>query len=389
MASWEESTTIARRLHALDPESADVRRDLAVVLERVGNARLGDGAVEPALAAYRESLALFRLLAAQDPEDAEAQRVVAAGLQRVGDALSAAGSRDAAEAAYAEGVDILRALPGPMPGEGMVALDLAIGLERLGDLRRDRDREAAAAAYSEAVEIRRLQAATVPDDASRQAAFAASLEKLGYVQAMSGDGPAAIATMEDIVAARRRLVELQPASIDAAWQLGEDLLRLGNLHLAIDAPLAALAVWQENLAVRERMANAAPDDAVRRRLAGAYANVAFGQLFAGDFAAAETAARQALELAPGEIAFATNLAHALMLQGEIEAANRLYRDHRGSDLGGRRWEDLVLDDFDRLRQSGVAHPHMAEIEALYHQPNDAMAISENDAKSAPAGPEPD
>ncbi len=183
---------------------------------------------------------------------------------------------------------------------------------------------------------------------------------------MAGDGDAAIATMTDIVAARRRIVALLPEAPDAQWQLGDELERLGNLYMAIGNPPAALAAWQENLAVRDGLAQAMPDAAdARRKLAGAYANVAFAQLFAGDYAAAETATRQALELAPGETVFETNLAHALLLRGETEAADRIYLANRGLDLGGRRWEDVILADFEALRRNGVSHPHMAEIEQIF------------------------
>ena len=136
--------------------------------------------------------------------------------------------------------------------------------------------------------------------------------------------------------------------------------------MAVGNPAAALGAWQDNLAVRRQLADATPDDAdIRRQLAGAYAHVAFAELFTGAYAASETASRKALDLVPGETDFETNLAHALMLQGQVEAADRFYLGNRGIDVGGRRWEDVVLADFDALRRQDVSHPHIAEIERIY------------------------
>src|SRR5690606_8658494 len=146
------------------------------------------------------------------------------------------------------------------------------------------------------------------------------LEKVGFLQARGGDGIAAAASMTEILATRRRIVDLVPDDEAARWQLGDDLERMGNLQMALDEPAAALAAWRENLEIRRVLAEARLGDADRqRRLAGAHANVAFAQLFMRDFAAAETESGRALALFPGEAAFETNLAHALMLRGEIEA----------------------------------------------------------------------
>lgn len=362
VAALEESLSIARRLVALDPEGASARRDLAFALLDLGDIRLNGRDAGAALPLYRESLDIFRDLAARDPDSPDEQIQVAILHRRVGDGESAAQNPEAAIAAYRAS----NAVFGPLaadPSRAAMRRELALNFDLIGDLERDTDATAAAATYAEALAIRRAVTAEQPDEAMFQVELAATLEKVGSLQAMAGDGAAAVATMAEIIAARRRIAALLPDDQVARGRLADDLERLGNLHVVMgDAP-AALAAWQDNLQIRQALADALPDDPdVRRRLAGAHTNVAFGQLLAGDHAGAEASSRQALALVPGETVFATNLAHALMMQDRTAEADRIYLGNRGADLGGRRWEDVIRADFDRLRRNGTSHPHMDTVE---------------------------
>ena len=144
--------------------------------------------------------------------------------------------------------------------------------------------------------------------------------------------------------------------------------------MALNDPPGALAAWREKLDLVRALFVARPDDAARRRnLAGAWADVAWGGLFTGDLADSEAASREAIALEPGETAFLVKLAHVLMLTGRIEAADAIYLGQRGTMLGDRRWEEVVLDDFHALRSKNVDHPHMAEIERIFASPDPVPA----------------
>ena len=60
---------------------------------------------------------------------------------------------------------------------------------------------------------------------------------------------------------------------------------------------------------------------------------------------------------------APNKAHALMFLGRPKDARELYLKHKGQQIEGRLWEDVILDDFAELETAGVSHPQMAEIRA--------------------------
>ncbi|MEQ9690585.1 MAG: hypothetical protein RLO48_12710, partial [Bauldia litoralis] len=116
------------------------------------------------------------------------------------------------------------------------------------------------------------------------------------------------------------------------------------------------------------LVDAAPAEPGRgRKLAGAFANVAWASLFTGDLDGSEAASREALALVPGEAVFLTRLAHALMLAGRIAEADAIYLGRRGTMVGDRSWEDVIVTDFAALRADGVSHPHMAEIEQTFSE----------------------
>ncbi|MCB9947582.1 MAG: hypothetical protein H6842_07120 [Rhodospirillaceae bacterium] len=54
-----------------------------------------------------------------------------------------------------------------------------------------------------------------------------------------------------------------------------------------------------------------------------------------------------------------------MFRGEDEAAREIYLANRGLEIQGSVWEDVVREDFRLLREAGLDHPLMAEIEAAF------------------------
>jgi hypothetical protein len=98
-------------------------------------------------------------------------------------------------------------------------------------------------------------------------------------------------------------------------------------------------------------------------LANSLGAFSFASVLAENFSQAESASREAIVIAPGEIWIETNLAHALMLQGKLGDADAVYSGNRGKMIGDQTWEQVVVDDFAMLREAGIDHPHMAEVEA--------------------------
>jgi TPR repeat protein len=102
--------------------------------------------------------------------------------------------------------------------------------------------------------------------------------------------------------------------------------------------------------------------------AGALGSVAWHALFARRPDRALATAERALSLTPGQLWIETNRAHALMFLGRAAEARALYlagMDKPVPNVGNKPWQQVIADDFAELRQAGLDHPLMAEIEAAF------------------------
>ena len=93
--------------------------------------------------------------------------------------------------------------------------------------------------------------------------------------------------------------------------------------------------------------------------------VAWLALFAREFTKALTDSERALALLPDHLGPETNRAHALMFLEREEEAKALYLANLGKRMSGqdsRLWEHVIVKDFAALRQAGLTHPMMADIE---------------------------
>lgn len=89
------------------------------------------------------------------------------------------------------------------------------------------------------------------------------------------------------------------------------------------------------------------------------------QLFAKQFQAALETSDRALALAPDQVIFASNQAHALMFLGRADEARNIYLKYKGQSAGPGRllWQDEILSDFAQMEKGGLTHPQMAQIRA--------------------------
>ena len=71
---YEQARQVIDQRCAIQPDEADVQRDLSVSFERIGNVLVAQGDGPGALAAYRKGLAIRQALAARYPANANWQR---------------------------------------------------------------------------------------------------------------------------------------------------------------------------------------------------------------------------------------------------------------------------------------------------------------------------
>jgi len=116
------------------------------------------------------------------------------------------------------------------------------------------------------------------------------------------------------------------------------------------------------------------DEEKRRDLPGPYVSLAWYQLHTKDFAGALTSSEEGLKLKPGYLPLETNRAHALLLLGKTDEAEKIYRKYMGREIGveseGQKndplntWDKTILEDFDTLEKDGISHPDFNRIREI-------------------------
>jgi tetratricopeptide (TPR) repeat protein len=111
-----------------------------------------------------------------------------------------------------------------------------------------------------------------------------------------------------------------------------------------------------------------PSAAYVQQYAQIYGLLGVCQLFAKNFPAAESATRKALQLDEKQRWVTSNLAHALLLQGNYEEAEKIYKSLRNKkDEKGKPYKEIFLENLKDLEQEGVfalPNPHIEKIRKL-------------------------
>jgi hypothetical protein len=88
------------------------------------------------------------------------------------------------------------------------------------------------------------------------------------------------------------------------------------------------------------------------------------QLLARDFAGALATTERGLKANPNDLPLQTNRAHALLFLGRANEAKAIYRKYLGKQIGSQTWEEVILDDFDKLEKDGVTSPEFNRIRQM-------------------------
>jgi hypothetical protein len=64
----------------------------------------------------------------------------------------------------------------------------------------------------------------------------------------------------------------------------------------------------------------------------------------------------------------------------------MYFNHVGERIGEKTWEQVVLQDFDRLEKNGIVSPEFARLRELLKQAAEMKQLSGEPAAATRAGP---
>jgi len=372
---FDQGHAIVRDLAAADPDSAGKRYDLSFSFERLGEVSVTAGNLAAARKYFKQMLALRRELAAADPASEELQRSLSFSLHHLGRVSVMAGNLAAARKCFEEGLAIARDLAAADPASAMKQRDLALSLLRLGDVSVEaRNLAAARKCFEEGHAIARSLAAADPASAMKQRDLTVSLERLGDVSRAEGNLAAARTHFEEGLAIARDLAAADPASAQNRGDLALSLLRLGDVSRAEENLEAAREYFEEGLAIARDLAAADPASAQKRR------DLALLLLRLGDVSRAERNLRAAREYLEDNLVIAQDLADAdpasaekrrdlaiaFNMLGNVSAeAGDLEAAKGHFALGFIIAQGLAAADpasAQKRRDLGVSHDHLARLE---------------------------
>ena len=413
-----EGVERARRNAAAFPNLPDLKRDLVIALNRIGDRQFDRGDTEGALSHYLDGERVLRDLARQP--DIAAQPLVqadfATSLDRVAKAQMALNRPRDALRTIAASLQIMERLAEQQPWNNQISQSIAVSHEKAGSAHAMlREYEEALAAHVKARDIRDKLVRSDPLNVVYKSALLTSHSQIADVQFRLGRAAEAktadeaslrlarevtaadkgatlayqrqlmialnrvsahVATAGDIAGARglrrealgivRQLAEGDRANV--RFQL--DRLNGVQIVLPVAENLEEIAALVEDARdQREAMSRAGQAaDAVRSGWANVLMQAGSRAFVLRQFAAAERYLRQLVTEQPDVAANDAALAGALVFQDKLDEADRLYAKHAGKTVDGVAFADWIGRGFAAARALGFDHPHMAVIEARLKAP---------------------
>lgn len=341
------------------PDLQAPQRELAIAHARLGDLLLARPNAQAALQSYQSALSIIEPIAFRDQADGELQRDLSVVYQQMADALLADHNYEAAVVWVEKDVAISERLA-RNSREPRLQRDLASSYDRRARTLELLGRNTQALEeYGKGTLL--LEAVISKDETppSWQRDAAAMLESTGKLLAKTGQPRQAVPVLRRALAIREGLA----ASFEeASWQqeVEASYRRASEMMLGMGQPNEARETAEQYLLA---VSLAADTDGTRAERTGrALGTLCWSALNAKSFPRAIWACAHAVDLAPMLSWIRLNYAHALMLNGDREAARAIYVS--GLTLGPKEadaWKSSILKDFDTLRRRGIEDGLMVEV----------------------------
>lgn len=324
--SAKKALAFARALANRNPEDPEWRRDISVVLNKLGSLNLRSGEAAEAFKAYQEALAIMRPLAERDQSNGLWQRDLAISLNGIGDVQAQRGDSSGALAAYHEGLALIRRLAQSDPANLELQREIAVRLNQTGDIKLSvGDAAGAIGDYEEGLSITRALVSRDPGNTQWQRDVFFSLTKIGDMRAQAGDGAAAAVSYAEAVAIVRHLAVLDPSNPLLLLDIAQGLCKIGDVKLDNAERDARDALYEEALTIMRRLVQRDPHNfAWQRALSVSLNKVGDVKLLKGDasgalagYAEGLTIVAHLVELDPGNFLLVRDVALSRNNIGEV------------------------------------------------------------------------
>ena len=271
-------------------EDADplLRRNLAVALTKLGNARLAEGNLDAALASQTKALSILEALTEGPSPNPEWLSSRAVAEDKISEVLVARGDLGGAASASRSALEIKRKLLAPDGSEAQALRDLTITYDALGDvLKLAGDFNGALEAYDASLDIRNDLVARDGDNPERRRDLWVSHDNIGNMQRELSDPVAAQASFE---AGREQIMALiarDPQNTELVRDLSVTESKIGNVRRDQSDLAGARTHFAATLDIVRDLTALDPSNATwRRDLSVALEKVADLDQLNGDTAAA-------------------------------------------------------------------------------------------------------
>ncbi|MCI0466433.1 MAG: tetratricopeptide repeat protein, partial [Beijerinckiaceae bacterium] len=246
------------QLHQYNADSPELARSRARFLREMSQTLLAANDTDSALASAEQSRDMVEKLLPQNPNDANLRHELSLAYNRIGEALSRKDRRVEALGYFRRALAIREELATADPAVE-AQRDLALSYERTGDELFDSDVDEASKLYEKSFAIRERLAVAEPDNSDRREDIAVAYERLARAARKRGnDG---LLLYRKILAIREGLVNADPGNARFLANLGTTYDTLGAI-LADEMGRCdeALDSLHKALSIRQELAAKAPDN---------------------------------------------------------------------------------------------------------------------------------
>jgi tetratricopeptide (TPR) repeat protein len=381
---YEQSNNLTKELYFANSRSESLKNGLAISYERLGTTYAALGALDTALRYYRHCNTLSEELYNANPRSELLKNGLAISCEKLGTTYAKLGALDTALQYYQKDLKLTKELYCANPQNESLKNGLAISYLMLGEISAESGTLDTALRYFEQHNklTEELYQAN-PRSESLKISLAISYLKLGNTYAELDDWETALRYHTQSSKLAKELYRANPRSelLRDYLEFRFELLRMQSLKIEMRKEIhkGEPQYWQMYQAPpAEKVKRAEAEIAALKKgkdalaLAQKYGGLSWYLLFDHRPKQAEEAAREGLRLGeaypPKETLWInTNLALALLYQGNYDEAVVIYKRFRGKrfpDDDKRTWNEVFLADLDELEAAGITHPDVEKIRKL-------------------------
>jgi tetratricopeptide (TPR) repeat protein len=359
---YENYFNINQELYKAYPENVSFKNGLAISYSKLGQTQADLGNLNKALEFYENYFNINQELYKAYPENVSFKNGLAISYSKLGQTQAALGNLNKALEFYENYFNINQELYKAYPENVSFKNGLAISYSKLGQTQADLGNlNKALEFYEIRSKIGKELYKAYPENVSFKNGLAISYVKLGVIY-LENDPKKGMEYLYQAWQLYKELVEVSPNN--AGYRERFEILSkaLNTAKKATESSTLLEQIGQTNdFAARynlyQKLLIAQKKEGVSlKELAQTYNSIAWYALLTGNFKKAEYYINEGIKLDAANKYFYTNLPPALLFQGNVKEATKLYKEYSlkaFSEQNLATYKDAFLDDFKAFKDAGI------------------------------------